>query len=160
VCYQPEHTNRNQSINQSADFSGGPSGATTARTTSWPMSGYNCLNMYITTSAERVTRSQWFNVNHTNELRQMSFKSNCILTQKSIHKSVLSLPILGSRYDAACMCCWAPAPRTDYRSISAARAGAQQQTRRTPPLLLSIDGTDRQTDGRTDTRPVHRPCST
>jgi len=32
--------------------------------------------------------------------------------------------------------------------------GAQQQTRR-PPLLLSIDGTDRQTDA----RPLHRPCS-
>ena len=34
---------------------------------------------------------------------------------------------------------------------------AQQQTRRTP-LPLSNDGTDRQTDGRTDTRPLHRPC--
>ena len=37
------------------------------------------------------------------------------------------------------------------RSISAARARPQQQTRR-PPLLLSIDGTDRpdgQTEGRT-----------
>ena len=32
-----------------------------------------------------------------------------------------------------------------HRSISAARAGPQQQTRR-PPLLLSIDGTDRRTD--------------
>ena len=31
--------------------------------------------------------------------------------------------------------------------------GAQQQTCR-PPLLLSIDGTD----GRTDARPLHRPC--
>jgi len=35
-----------------------------------------------------------------------------------------------------------------YRSISAARARPQQQTRR-PPLLLSSDGTDRRTDGRT-----------
>jgi len=35
----------------------------------------------------------------------------------------------------------------NYRSISAADAGAQQQTRR-PPMLLSIDGTDRRTDGR------------
>ena len=37
--------------------------------------------------------------------------------------------------------------------------GARQQTRRTP-LLLLIDGTDRQTDrqtdGRTDARPFHR----
>jgi len=32
--------------------------------------------------------------------------------------------------------------------ISAAEARAQQQTSRTP-LLLSIDGTDRRTDGRT-----------
>ena len=35
---------------------------------------------------------------------------------------------------------------SSYRSISAARARAQQQTRR-PPMLLSIDGTDGQTDG-------------
>jgi len=41
---------------------------------------------------------------------------------------------------------WAVAERCDRR---AAGAGAQQQTRRTP-LLLSIDGTDRQTHGRTD----------
>jgi len=37
---------------------------------------------------------------------------------------------------------------SSYRSISAARARPQQQTRRTS-LLLSIDGTDRLTDGRT-----------
>jgi len=36
--------------------------------------------------------------------------------------------------------------------------GAQQQTCR-PPLLLSIDGTDRWTDGWTDARQFHRPCS-
>jgi len=41
--------------------------------------------------------------------------------------------------------------RTGCRSISAAGAGAQQQTSRTP-LLLSIDGTDRRTDGRTPDR--------
>ena len=41
-----------------------------------------------------------------------------------------------------------------YQSISPAGARAQQQTRRTP-LLLSIDGTDGQTDGRTDTRPFY-----
>jgi len=45
-----------------------------------------------------------------------------------------------------------------YRLISAARARAQQQTRRTS-LLLSIDGTDRWTDGRTDTRQMHRLCT-
>jgi len=40
------------------------------------------------------------------------------------------------------------------RSTSAARARAQQQTRRLP-LLLSIGGTDRPTDGLTDTRPFY-----
>jgi len=35
---------------------------------------------------------------------------------------------------------------SSYRSMSAARARPQQQTRR-PPLLLSIDGTDRRTNG-------------
>jgi len=41
--------------------------------------------------------------------------------------------------------------RTSCRSISAAGAGAQQQTRR-PSLLLSIDGTERRTDGQTPDR--------
>jgi len=36
--------------------------------------------------------------------------------------------------------------RLSVESISTADAGAQQQTRR-PPLLLSIDGTDRRTNG-------------
>jgi len=40
-----------------------------------------------------------------------------------------------------------------YRSIFAADAGAQQQTRQ-PPLLLSMDGADR----RTDARPLNRSC--
>jgi len=52
----------------------------------------------------------------------------------------------------AAFCCSAHALRAGYRSISAARAGAQQQTSRTP-LQLSIDGTDRQTDRRTDAGP-------
>jgi len=41
-----------------------------------------------------------------------------------------------------------------YRSITAADTGAQQQTRRPPAgrPLLSIDGTDRLTDGRTPDR--------
>jgi len=37
--------------------------------------------------------------------------------------------------------------------------GAQQQTRRTPQRLRSNDGTGKQTDRQTDTRPFHRPCS-
>jgi len=36
---------------------------------------------------------------------------------------------------------------------------AQQQTRRTL-RQRSIDGTDGQTDGQTDTVPLHRPCRT
>ena len=45
--------------------------------------------------------------------------------------------------------CWRPQHGArSYRSISAAYTGAQQQTRR-PPLLLSIDGTDRRADRRT-----------
>ena len=45
-----------------------------------------------------------------------------------------------------------------YRSIAGTRRpqGAQQQTSR-KPLLLSINGTE--TDGQTDTRPLHRPSS-
>jgi len=61
---------------------------------------------------------------------------------------VLSL-ILGSQHDAGRICCLARAQaadidRTSYRCAAVARA--QQQTSRTP-LLLSFDGTDRQTDG-------------
>ena len=44
-----------------------------------------------------------------------------------------------------------------HQAIFPACRGTQQQTHR-PPLLLSIDGTDRQTDGRTDARSLHRPC--
>jgi len=54
-----------------------------------------------------------------------------------------------SRSSAACSC----------RSISAAHARAQQQIRRTS-LLLSVGGTYTRTDRRTDTRPLHRPCTT
>ena len=54
---------------------------------------------------------------------------------------------LSSQHDATRNCCWAPAPSTGDRSISAAGSRAQQQTNRTP-LLLSIDVTDRQTDTR------------
>ena len=55
------------------------------------------------------------------------------------------------------ICCWAPAPAARRPQLSidiSCPQGAQQQTR-PPPLLLSIDGTDR----RTDAWPLHRPCS-
>jgi len=55
--------------------------------------------------------------------------------------NVLTRLILGCRRDATRVCCSAPAPVDRYL-----RQGAQQQTRR-PPLLLSIDGTDRRSDG-------------
>ena len=68
------------------------------------------------------------------------------------------------RLGATRICCWAPARLQlqhgvrSYRSISAADAGAQQQTRRPPPPL-SIDGTDM--DGRTVGRSTVKliPCS-
>ena len=55
--------------------------------------------------------------------------------------------------------CTRPACGSGYdRYRLRARAGAQQQIRQ-PPLLLSLDGTDRrtdrQTDGRTDTGPFY-----
>jgi len=43
------------------------------------------------------------------------------------------------------------AVRRPQQSIDISSQGAQQQTFRTP-LLLSIDGTDRRTDGRIDDR--------
>jgi len=46
-------------------------------------------------------------------------------------------------------CCTAPAARPQLSIYVSCPKGAQQQTRRTPPLL-SVDGTDGQTDGRTD----------
>jgi len=45
--------------------------------------------------------------------------------------------------------------RLMHRAHISCPHGAQQQTRRPPPLLLSIDGTDR----RTDVRPLQGPCS-
>jgi len=63
--------------------------------------------------------------------------------------------------DATRICRWAPAPapRRPQRSIDISCPwGAQQQTHR-PPLLLSIDRTERRTDGRTDARSFNRPCT-
>jgi len=51
-------------------------------------------------------------------------------------------------------CCTAPAARLPLSIDVFCLHGAQQQTRRTPPLLLSTDGTQshRRTDGRTHGR--------
>jgi len=65
---------------------------------------------------------------------------------------------VGSQRDATRICCWAPAPaaRRPQQSIDiSCPQGAHQHTV-WPPLLLSIDGTDRLTDGRTDAQPLHR----
>ena len=61
---------------------------------------------------------------------------------------------------AARRCCWRP----EYGARSAPAALQQYilptgRSTANPPLLLSNDGTDRQTDGRTDAGPLHSPCS-
>ena len=64
---------------------------------------------------------------------------------------------VGSQHDATRICCRAPVSAAQRPHVSidiSCPQGAQQKTRRTS-LLLSIEGTDRQT---TDTRPLHRPC--
>jgi len=48
----------------------------------------------------------------------------------------------------------APAPAIDRYLLP---VGAQQQTCQRP-LLLSVERTERRTDGQTDARPFHKPC--
>jgi len=48
-----------------------------------------------------------------------------------------------------------PHVKRQHPSIDICCLQASQQRTLLPPLLLSIDGTDRQTDGRTDTRPFY-----
>ena len=75
--------------------------------------------------------------------------STCKLSRYlTTNKSVLcwTSSSLDSQHDATRICCWARAPPTGYRSISAAGTRAEQQTSCTP-LLLSINGTDSRTDG-------------
>jgi len=85
-----------------------------------------------------------------------------LVTRASISDKPCSACYADCKRDTAHICCCGtvavgrPAPPPSI-GISCP-LGAQQQTRRTP-LLRSIDGTDRQTDGRMDTRPLHRPCS-
>jgi len=87
--------------------------------------------------------------------------------RKRYETSLCSASYVGGQRDTAHICCWASccgAVAAEHRrllsiDISSLRPlGAQQQTHRTP-LLRSIDRWDRQTDGRTDARPFHRPCS-
>ena len=75
---------------------------------------------------------------------------------------------VGAQHDTTRICCWArahtalrapagtaPAARPQLSIDVSCPQGAQQQTRR-PLLMLSIDGTDRQTTG---ARQLNRPCS-
>jgi len=54
---------------------------------------------------------------------------------------------VGCQRDATSICCWAPAPaaRRTQLSIDISRPQSTRQQTRRLPLLLSIDGTDRQT---------------
>jgi len=55
-------------------------------------------------------------------------------------------------------CSTAPEARPQPLIDISCPQGAQQQTR-WPPLLLSIDGSDRRGQTETDARPFRRPCS-
>ena len=82
---------------------------------------------------------------HRNSSRQQV----CVQPHSTVN---VTLPAFDTERRAA-----APLPLSAgacYRSISPVLTALDQQTRRTP-LLLSIDGTD----GRTDARSFHRPCS-
>jgi len=66
------------------------------------------------------------------------------------HKtSLCSASFLGCQHVTARICCRAPLPAC-YRSVTRARGALSSK----PPLLLWIDGTDRQTDARS----FYRPC--
>jgi len=77
------------------------------------------------------------------------------------YRSVLSL-LVGSQHDSIRVYCWMPAPAAQRPQLSidiSSPQGAQQQTRR-PPLLLSIEGTERRTDGRTPDRYIDHTMHT
>ena len=73
---------------------------------------------------------------------------------KFCQTSLCSASYVGCQRDTARVCCSAPAPATRRTCCTAlsidisCSQGAQQQTHCTP-LLLSMDRTDRRTDGRT-----------
>ena len=74
--------------------------------------------------------------------------SPCQLLKNPHRNKYVGPPYSRTRIYAACM---SRSSSSRYCSISPARARPQQQIRR-QSLLLSIDGTDRQTDGRTLSR--------
>jgi len=69
----------------------------------------------------------------------------------------VTLPAFAAKRRTAGACCGTHSARAAVDRYLLP-AGAQQQTRRTPLLMLT-GGTDRQTDERTDARPLHKPCS-
>jgi len=100
---------------------------------------------------------------HTNQVQKIYIYINGNIKHEitSVCLKFTNLLSLCSAFYGGCkcntvrICCWAPAPAIDRYLLP--RQGAQQQTRRTL-LLRSIDGTDRRTHRRTDTRPLRRPC--
>jgi len=74
---------------------------------------------------------------------------HCLKGYSGIFKiSMLDLLTVGQQFTRPA--CRAAAAAVDGYLLFTPRP--QQQTRQ-PPLLLSVDGTDRRSDGRTDTRP-------
>jgi len=76
---------------------------------------------------------------------------------------------VGCQRDAARICCRAPCvmptagavaiERLRFLSLSISCPRSTQQQTRRGPLLLSMDGKERQTDRWTDAQSLHRPCS-
>jgi len=93
----------------------------------------------------------------SNQTRTISLSTHLINSKQLCiqpRTSALSAPLpafAAERRAAGCSRLQLLRGAASCRPISPASHGAQLQTRRTPQLL-SIDGTDRQTDGRTDDR--------
>ena len=108
----------------------------TDRQTNW------YINTLITTLRSAVRNGVKFLLCHLN-IGERTDRQVCV--------SLLSLLLrLIAQRDATRICCCAPAPAARRPQLSVdifCPRGAQQQTSR-PPLLLSIDVTDRRTDGR------------
>jgi len=76
---------------------------------------------------------------------QMKF----FINYKTRETSLCSASFLGCQHDTARIYCCAPSAGTCYRSIFPTRGAlSSKPAARRTPLLLSIDGTDGRTDGR------------
>jgi len=94
---------------------------------------------------QRLTGSQLKCTARNQKKKQKSNENN--------KSSLCSASFLGYEHDTARICCCALSIDTSCPR------DAQQQTGCTLQRL-SNDGTDSRKDGRTDVRPLHRPCST